>query len=113
MRASIALQVLPKAENDKELCRMVDEVIAYIKFSRNFFLFHEDRDKGQYEGVLPEERSKIPEGFHLKKFLLEKNLPKRASDFSGGGFFPLVSCLSLAGLFSFGSENNKEELLNL
>lgn len=31
MSASIALQVLPKAENDKELCRMVDEVIAYIK----------------------------------------------------------------------------------
>ena len=30
MSASIALQVLPKAENDKELCRMVDEVIAYI-----------------------------------------------------------------------------------
>ena len=31
MSASIALQVLPKAEIDKELCRMVDEVIAYIK----------------------------------------------------------------------------------
>lgn len=31
MSASIALQVLPKAENDKELCRMVDEVITYIK----------------------------------------------------------------------------------
>lgn len=30
MSASIAIQVLPQAENDKELCRMVDEVIAYI-----------------------------------------------------------------------------------
>jgi len=30
MSASIAIQVLPKAENNKELCRMVDEVIAYI-----------------------------------------------------------------------------------
>ena len=30
MSASIAIQVLPKADNDKELCRMVDEVIAYI-----------------------------------------------------------------------------------
>lgn len=30
MSASIAIQVLPAAENDKELCRIVDEVIAYI-----------------------------------------------------------------------------------
>lgn len=30
MRASIAIQVLPEAENERELCRMVDEVIAYI-----------------------------------------------------------------------------------
>lgn len=30
MSASIAIQVLPEAPNDKELCRMVDEVIAYI-----------------------------------------------------------------------------------
>ena len=30
MEASVAIQVLPKAENDKELCRIVDEVIAYI-----------------------------------------------------------------------------------
>ena len=30
MSASIAIQVLPDAENDRELCRMVDEVIAYI-----------------------------------------------------------------------------------
>lgn len=30
MSASIAIQVLPQAENDAELCRMVDEVIAYI-----------------------------------------------------------------------------------
>ena len=31
MSASIAIQVLPKAENDTELVRIVDEVIAYIK----------------------------------------------------------------------------------
>ena len=31
MSASIAIQVLPQAENDRELCRMVDEVIAYIR----------------------------------------------------------------------------------
>ena len=30
MSASIAIQVLPKASNDQELCRIVDEVIAYI-----------------------------------------------------------------------------------
>ena len=31
MSASIAIQVLPATENDVELCRIVDEVIAYIQ----------------------------------------------------------------------------------
>lgn len=31
MKASVAIQVLPAMENDVELCRVVDEVIAYIK----------------------------------------------------------------------------------
>ena len=31
MKASIAIQVLPAAENENELIRIVDEVIAYIK----------------------------------------------------------------------------------
>lgn len=31
MSASIAIQVLPATENDVELCRIVDEVIAYIR----------------------------------------------------------------------------------
>ena len=31
MKASVAIQVLPAAENDDELIRIVDEVIAYIK----------------------------------------------------------------------------------
>ncbi len=30
MEASVAIQVLPKAENDDEVCRIVDEVISYI-----------------------------------------------------------------------------------
>ena len=30
MSASIAIQVLPEAPNDQELCRIVDEVIDYI-----------------------------------------------------------------------------------
>ena len=30
MKASVAIQVLPKADNDQELVRIVDEVIAYI-----------------------------------------------------------------------------------
>lgn len=30
MSASIAIQVLPEAPDDQELCRIVDEVIAYI-----------------------------------------------------------------------------------
>ncbi len=33
MQASIALQTLPKADNDDELIRIVDEVIAYLKSS--------------------------------------------------------------------------------
>ena len=31
MKASVAIQTLPTAENDEELVRMVDEVIDYIK----------------------------------------------------------------------------------
>lgn len=31
MRASVAIQTLPKAANDRELVRIVDEVIDYIK----------------------------------------------------------------------------------
>lgn len=30
MSASIAIQVLPQAENEQELCRIVDKVIEYI-----------------------------------------------------------------------------------
>ncbi|MCD8223581.1 MAG: thiamine-binding protein [Clostridiales bacterium] len=31
MRASIAIQVLPAVDTDEEVCRIVDEVIAYIQ----------------------------------------------------------------------------------
>ena len=31
MKASVAIQVLPAMENDRELCRVVDEVIDYIE----------------------------------------------------------------------------------
>ncbi|MGN0528563.1 MAG: MTH1187 family thiamine-binding protein [Eubacterium sp.] len=31
MKASVAIQVLPKADSEEELVRIVDEVIAYIK----------------------------------------------------------------------------------
>ena len=31
MNASVAIQVLPKVDNDDEMIRVVDEVIAYIK----------------------------------------------------------------------------------
>ena len=34
MNASIAIQVLPEVNNDDELIRIVDEVIAYIKSTR-------------------------------------------------------------------------------
>ena len=39
MEANVAIQVLPKAENDEEVCRIVDEVIAYIKSTGlNYFV---------------------------------------------------------------------------
>ncbi len=31
MNASVAIQVLPAVDSDEEVCRIVDEVIAYIK----------------------------------------------------------------------------------
>ena len=31
MNASVAIQTLPQADNDEELIRIVDEVIAYIR----------------------------------------------------------------------------------
>ena len=31
MNASVAIQVLPDVQSDEEVCRIVDEVIAYIK----------------------------------------------------------------------------------
>lgn len=31
MNASVAIQVLPKVETDELVCKIVDEVIAYIK----------------------------------------------------------------------------------
>ena len=31
MNASIAIQVLPAVSDDRELCRIVDEVIDYLK----------------------------------------------------------------------------------
>lgn len=33
MKASVAIQVLPKTDSEEELIRIVDEVIAYIKSS--------------------------------------------------------------------------------
>ena len=39
MKASICIQVLPKAKNDDDLIRIVDEVIAYIKSTGlNYFV---------------------------------------------------------------------------
>lgn len=39
MEAYVAIQVLPKADSDDEVCRIVDEVIAYIKSTGlNYFV---------------------------------------------------------------------------
>ena len=31
MNANLAIQILPKVQGDEEVCRVVDEVIAYIQ----------------------------------------------------------------------------------
>ena len=39
MKASVAIQTLPAAENDEELVRIVDEVIDYIRAQgRNYYV---------------------------------------------------------------------------
>lgn len=39
MEASVAIQVLPKVDSDQEVCRIVDEVIDYIKSTGlNFYV---------------------------------------------------------------------------
>ena len=39
MEASVAIQTLPEAKDDEELCKIVDQVIAYIKNSGfNYFV---------------------------------------------------------------------------
>lgn len=54
MNASVAIQVLPKTENNEELIRIVDEVIAYIK-STGFHSFvspFETTIEGDYDGLM-------------------------------------------------------------
>ena len=54
MNASVAIQVLPKADNDDELIRIVDEVIAYIKSTGlNYFVGPcETSIEGEYEELM-------------------------------------------------------------
>ena len=54
MNASVAIQVLPKAENDEELIRIVDEVIDYIKSTGlNYYVGPcETSIEGEYEELM-------------------------------------------------------------
>jgi uncharacterized protein YqgV (UPF0045/DUF77 family) len=54
MNTSVAIQVLPKAENNEELIRIVDEVIAYIKSTGfNFFVSpFETTIEGDYDDLM-------------------------------------------------------------
>ena len=46
MEASVAIQSLPAVADDDELCRIVDEVIAYIASSGyNYFVADGDRQR--------------------------------------------------------------------
>ena len=63
MNASVAIQVLPKADNDDELIRIVDEVIAYIKSTGlNYYVGPcETSIEGDYDQLMDiiKERQKV------------------------------------------------------
>lgn len=54
MNSSVAIQTLPKAENDEELIRIVDEVIAYIKSTGfNYYVGpFETTIEGDYDALM-------------------------------------------------------------
>lgn len=54
MDTSIAIQVLPSVLEDKEICRIVDEVIAYIKSTGYHCMVgpFETTVEGDYEGLM-------------------------------------------------------------
>ena len=54
MNASVAIQVLPKAETDEEVIQVVDEVIAYIKSTGlNYYVGPcETAIEGDYEELM-------------------------------------------------------------
>ncbi len=54
MNASVAIQTLPEAKNDKELVRIVDEVIAYIKSTNlNYYVGpFETAIEGDYDELM-------------------------------------------------------------
>lgn len=54
MNASVAIQTLPKAANDNELIRIVDEVIAYIKGTGlNYYVGpFETTIEGEYDDLM-------------------------------------------------------------
>lgn len=54
MNASVAIQSLPKMENDEELIRVVDEVIAYIKSTGNTYYVgpFETTIEGDYDELM-------------------------------------------------------------
>ena len=54
MDASVAIQVLPKVDNDDELIRVVDEVIAYIQSTGlNYFVGPcETSIEGEYDQLM-------------------------------------------------------------
>jgi uncharacterized protein YqgV (UPF0045/DUF77 family) len=54
MNASVAIQTLPKTENDEELIRIVDEVIAYIKSTGfNYYVGpFETTIEGDYDALM-------------------------------------------------------------
>ena len=48
MKASVAIQVLPSVQDEDELIRIVDEVIAYIKSTGLNYYVGQSRGRGAY-----------------------------------------------------------------
>ena len=69
MKASVAIQVLPSVQDEDELIRIVDEVIAYIKSTGlNCYVGpFETTIEGESYDQLMEDCGKLPKGCHQSR----------------------------------------------
>ena len=75
MNASVAIQVLPKADSDEELIRIVDEVIDYIKSTGlNYYVGPcETSIEGDYDELM-EIGLNVPKATELARALFRRGV---------------------------------------